>query len=53
LIEGGLDWQKGYGAFSVSDYNVPKVRKYILNQEIHHQKSSFQAEMEKFNIQIG
>jgi putative transposase len=52
LIEGGLDWQKGYGAFSVSDYNVPKVRNYIYNQEIHHQKYSFQSEMDKFKLKI-
>jgi putative transposase len=52
LIEGGLDWQKGYGAFSVSDYNVPKVRKYIYNQETHHQKYSLQSEMDKFKLKI-
>jgi len=50
LIEEGLKWQKGYGAFSVSDYNIPKVRNYILNQEKHHQKFSFRAEMEKFSL---
>jgi putative transposase len=41
-------WQSGFGAFSVSHYNVPKVRNYILNQEIHHKKISFDEELKKF-----
>jgi putative transposase len=50
FIESGLQWQKGYGAFSVSDYIVPKVRNYIINQEIHHKKFSFDEELKKFNV---
>jgi len=34
-------WQKGYGAFSVSLSEAPKVRHYILNQEEHHRTASF------------
>ena len=41
-------WQSGYGAFSVSPSNVPKVTQYIANQETHHQKMSFQDEMRAF-----
>lgn len=37
-------WQAGYGAFSVSQSNVPVVRNYILNQEKHHRKMTFQEE---------
>ena len=37
-------WQSGYGAFGVSESNLPKVRKYIENQEEHHQKMTFQEE---------
>jgi REP element-mobilizing transposase RayT len=29
-------WQGGYGAFSVSQSNVEKVRNYIAGQEKHH-----------------
>lgn len=29
-------WQNGYGAFSVSPQNVPRVTAYIANQERHH-----------------
>ncbi len=37
-------WQGGYGAFSVSESNVGKVRAYIANQEEHHRKVTFQDE---------
>ncbi len=40
-----FDWQVGYGAFSVSTSMAERVRKYILNQEEHHRKVSFQEEM--------
>jgi putative transposase len=37
-------WQDGYGLFSVSPSHFEAVRQYILKQEEHHQKVSFQAE---------
>ena len=37
-------WQKGYGAFSVSPNGIDGVRKYIVNQEKHHRKKSFEEE---------
>ena len=37
-------WQAGYGAFAVSESNVPEVRTYIANQAEHHRKRSFQEE---------
>jgi REP-associated tyrosine transposase len=37
-------WQDGYGLFGVSPSHVEAVRKYILNQEEHHQKETFQEE---------
>ena len=39
-----FEWQKGYGAFSVSRSNVDAVVKYIQNQEQHHQKFDFRTE---------
>ena len=39
-----FEWQKGYGAFSVSPTAVPAVRDYILNQKEHHRKKDFQTE---------
>lgn len=41
---GSFSWQRGYGAFSVSESNVQKVRRYIQHQEEHHRSEPFQAE---------
>lgn len=41
-------WQGGFAAFSVSASQVHRVRKYILNQENHHRKTSFAEEVDKF-----
>lgn len=46
-------WQTGYGAFSVSQSNVPSVPKYIRNQDQHHCKVSFQEEFIAFLKQHG
>ena len=49
-----FDWQAGYGAFSYSRSQVDAVCKYVLNQEEHHKKRTFQEEyfdlLEKFDI---
>ena len=42
---GRFEWQTGYGAFSVSESQVRKVRKYIQTQESHHAKVSFRDEL--------
>lgn len=51
---GKFNWQEGYGAFSYSTSNIDQVVKYILNQELHHQKKSFKEEyldfLRKFEI---
>ena len=39
-----FDWQQGYGAFSVSASNLEAVRRYIRDQEKHHQKINFEEE---------
>ncbi|PYS48090.1 MAG: transposase [Acidobacteria bacterium] len=39
-----FSWQTGYAAFSVSPTNIEGVRQYVLNQEEHHQRKSFQEE---------
>jgi putative transposase len=41
-------WQTGYGAFSVSESNVPAVSRYISMQEEHHKKVTFQEEYVTF-----
>jgi putative transposase len=46
-----FNWQRGYGAFTVSSSPVDKVREYILNQAEHHQKvGSFREEFIKILI---
>lgn len=37
-------WQAGYGCFSVSESNLNAVSRYILMQEEHHRKITFQDE---------
>jgi REP element-mobilizing transposase RayT len=39
-----LYWQRGYGAFSIGQSQVPAVVRYIENQKIHHQTQSYQDE---------
>ncbi|HEY2973906.1 MAG TPA: transposase [Pyrinomonadaceae bacterium] len=41
-------WQEGYGAFSVSQSDVERVERYILNQETHHRRKTFQDEFRGF-----
>ena len=43
----GFAWQEGYGAFTVSESQVPKVRRYIERQEEHHRTVSF---LEEFKV---
>lgn len=38
-------WQEGYGAFAFTDADLPRLVKYVQNQEEHHKKHSFQDEL--------
>ena len=53
-IKGKFSWQEGYGVFSYSHSHIDTVIRYVLNQEIHHQKKTFKQEylelLEKFEI---
>jgi putative transposase len=44
----GFSWQRGYGAFSVSESIKSKVQMYIAHQEDHHRMVSFQDEWKAF-----
>jgi REP element-mobilizing transposase RayT len=44
----GFSWQRGYGAFTVSQSNVEGVRRYIARQKTHHAKVSFRDEFIRF-----
>jgi len=39
-----FEWQKGYGAFTVSYSQIESVQRYIQNQKEHHRTRSFQDE---------
>jgi REP element-mobilizing transposase RayT len=38
-------WQRGYGAFSVSQSALPAVVNYVRNQKRHHHRRSFKEEL--------
>ena len=48
-------WQKGYGAFSIGQSQVPIVTRYIKNQKEHHKKRVFEDEfralLKKYEIE--
>lgn len=44
LAKGKFTWQEGYGAFSYSKSQLPRVIKYIQNQQEHHRKRTFREE---------
>jgi REP element-mobilizing transposase RayT len=40
-----FSWQSGYGAFSFSQADLPRLRAYLAVQHEHHAKVSFQDEL--------
>ena len=44
--KGRFAWQAKYGAFTVSESQVKRVRQYIRDQEKHHRNISFEEEFE-------
>lgn len=46
-------WQKGYGAFSVSNSNMSQVVSYIRNQEEHHRSFSYEEELRSIFAEHG
>jgi len=43
-----FSWQRGYGAFTVSQSNVEEVANYIARQKEHHARVSFRDEFIQF-----
>ncbi len=44
VIDQRFEWQKGYGAFTVSYSQIERVRRYIQTQEEHHRVTTFEEE---------
>jgi putative transposase len=57
FVKGKFSWQEGYGAFSYAQSQIEAVYNYILNQEEHHKKKTFQEEyidfLQKFQIEYN
>lgn len=53
LIPGKFVWQRGYGAFSVSESQLVRVKSYIENQDKHHLQKSFHQEYEEWAKKYG
>jgi len=47
-VNAKFSWQRGYGAFSVSESMAETVRDYIGNQRQHHQRQTFEEEYLEF-----
>jgi REP element-mobilizing transposase RayT len=43
-----FSWQRGYGAFTVSQSNIKELRNYISRQKEHHAKVTFRDEFIQF-----
>ncbi len=48
FIKHKFNWQKGFGAFTYSKSQVDDVVKYIMNQEEHHKRKTFEDEYLEF-----
>lgn len=48
LCNSRFAWQDGYAAFSYSRSQLPKVIRYIQNQQAHHKKQDFLEEYRRF-----
>lgn len=53
LFPDKFEWADKYYAVSVSESQLDKVKKYIDNQEAHHQKITFKQECDEFIIKYG
>ncbi len=56
FVRGKFSWQAGYGAFSYSHTDIDRVYNFVLNQELHHKKTTFKEEyyelLKKFEIEF-
>ena len=53
LCNSKFDWQDEYYAVSVSKSILKNVREYIVNQEEHHKKKTFNEEVDEFVSKYG
>jgi putative transposase len=53
IIAEKFAWQTGYAAYSLSESQLEKVYKYILNQKQHHIEKTFSQEYRDFILLHG
>lgn len=53
LTKSQFEWQDEYFGVSVSESDLPRVRKYIRSQEEHHKHVSFEEEYDDFLKKCG
>ncbi len=53
LCQQRFEWQKEYLAVSVSESDIEELRVYIKNQEVQHQKKTFQEEYSELIQKYG
>jgi len=53
IFKAKFEWQRGYGAYSVSASKIDTIRKYIGNQQAHHQKTTFEEEYPQWIQEYG
>ncbi len=53
LCKEHFSWQDEYFAVSVSQSGIDSLCQYIMNQENHHQKKTFQQEYDEFMEKYG
>ena len=46
-------WAVGYGSFTCSYKDIDRLIEYIMNQQEHHQKISFEEEYRKLLLEYG
>lgn len=52
-LDRNFSWQEGYAAFTVSPSATEAVRKYVVNQSLHHGKHSFVDELRELLGKAG
>ena len=48
-----IEWQEGYGAFSIGISQVEDTKSYIANQREYHRTKTFQEEFIAFLERLG
>ncbi|MBX7042348.1 MAG: IS200/IS605 family transposase [Ignavibacteria bacterium] len=49
IIMDSFYWQTGYAAYSVSEFMVPRLIRYIMNQKEHHKTETLSCEIKRLD----